>query len=143
MRRTTDGFSLIELLMAMAVSAILAALAYPSYRQHVARAQRAAAATVLLQSAHQLQRFHAQHQRYDRSRASDLMAETPFELPTHLRQVPAQGTPHHRIQILQIDADQFTLAAIPTQLDHSCGTLQLDQTGRRSATGPEPALCWR
>ncbi len=49
--RRSKGFTLIELMIAMAIIAILTAVAYPSYRNYVIRSSRSAAQNELLQLA--------------------------------------------------------------------------------------------
>lgn len=62
--RYQQGFTLIELMIALAIVAILAALAIPSYKQYVVRAQRKEAQAALQGLGQAMERFYAQNNTY-------------------------------------------------------------------------------
>jgi type IV pilus assembly protein PilE len=55
--RFGSGFTLIELMIAIAVIALLASIALPSYRQHVVRSKRSAAQAVMMDLANREQQY--------------------------------------------------------------------------------------
>ena len=61
----TGGFTLIELMIAVAIIAILATIAYPSYRQQVLKSQRTEAKTALSDAAQRLERCYTQFNAYN------------------------------------------------------------------------------
>ena len=133
--RRRSGFSLIELLIVMTVVAILAAIAYPGYRQYVLRAQRAEARAALIEAAQFMERLHSVNYRYDLRAGPTADGASAVELPQRLRQSPAQGPPHHRLSVLSASADTYVLQASPVATDDACSALTLDQTGARGAGG--------
>ena len=58
------GFTLIDVLIAVAVVAILAAIAIPSYSAYIIRGQRSTAKAVLLQTAQSMERFYTNNGSY-------------------------------------------------------------------------------
>ncbi len=58
------GFTLIELMIVVAIIAILAAIAYPSFLDSVRKGRRADAETGLMQAAHKLENFYARNATY-------------------------------------------------------------------------------
>ena len=54
-RRKTAGFTLIEVMIAVAIVAIVAAVAFPSYRQYVVRTNRSAAQSAMMDIANREQ----------------------------------------------------------------------------------------
>ena len=142
-RRTAAGFTLIEMLIVLAILGILAAIAYPGYRQHVARAQRLEARAALLEAAQFMARFRAVNHRYD-LRLGMTGDAAAVRLPGHLQQVPATGRAHHRLVLAQADAASYELQAVPLQASPDCGALTLNAAGVLGATGRLPsAECWR
>ena len=59
-----SGFSLLELMIVVAIIAIISAVAYPSYMQFVVDAKRTTATSVLMQVADRQQQFFMDNKRY-------------------------------------------------------------------------------
>jgi type IV pilus assembly protein PilE len=117
------GFTLTELVVAMAVAAVLATLAYPSYADTVHRSRRADAwtALALLQLAQERHRSH--HTTY---------ADDPATLGVSGRS--AAG--HYELRVLAADARGYTLEARPTphspqHADATCQRLRVVVTANR------------
>jgi type IV pilus assembly protein PilE len=64
MRRRAGGFTLIELMIAVVIIAILAAVALPNYRQYVIRGNRSAAQAQMMDIANREQQFLLMNRAY-------------------------------------------------------------------------------
>lgn len=135
-RIRTRGFTLIELMITVAIIGILVAVALPSYRAYLERGQRANAKTVLLEAAQLMDRFRSSNFRYI---AAD--GTTP-PLPTRLQVSPSDGAKRYDIALLA-DATSFTLTATPSGwTDSVCGNLTLTNLGEKGQSKGDLAICW-
>ncbi|UEX20212.1 type IV pilin protein [Stenotrophomonas sp. SI-NJAU-1] len=126
------GFTLIELMITVAVVAILAAVAIPSYSEHVRKSRRAQAKADLVELAQQLERFHTVQNTY-----------SGMTLP--FTQSPRDGKSYYTLSLSgAATSSAFTLQAVPGtgQDKDKCGTLTLDQAGRKTPTAAKVAGCW-
>lgn len=141
LKRTASGFTLIEVMIVVAVIAILAAIALPSYQEYIRRGNRAEARAALLQAAQWLERVAT-------STGTYLSTENVKNFPAELKTVPSKT---YEISLGDTDdgGTKFLLSATPkgSQTADRCGTLTLDQTGARSlgasgASADLKAECW-
>ncbi len=138
-RYPAAGFSLLELMIVVAIIAILASIAFGSYQHHVVNTRRAAAAACLLERTQRLERFHTLHLSYpDATGAAAILAECGDGLARH-----------YRINLSSISARAFALQAVPqgaqAKADTRCGTLTINQLGVRTVSGTAnatPGECW-
>ena len=63
-RRTQTGFTLLELMITIAVIGILAAIAYPTYTEQVAKGRRAECRSAAMQTMQQQERYFSQYNTY-------------------------------------------------------------------------------
>jgi type IV pilus assembly protein PilE len=132
MTRTPQGFTLTELLIALACVALLASLAWPSYQSLVLRSQRAQARASLLQAAHWLERATSANGSYPLT----------ADVPASVLQMEGQ---RYKLTVTS-SAHSYTLSATPlgAQASDTCGTLMLNHLGMRSVQGGSQtaAECW-
>ena len=135
------GFTLIEVMIAVVIVGILAAMAYPAYMDYVARSHRAEAKALLLQDAQFLERNMTENNRYDEDGAGNRIS-LPFQ------NAPQEGTPTYAIDANPWTATTFTLHAAPVpgamMANDPCGTLTLDHRGQKGRTGAGLSVgeCW-
>lgn len=139
------GFTLLELMIVVAIVGILAALAYPGYVEYVRAGRRADAEAALVELASRMERYYSEHLTYEGAATS---ADQPR---FYADQVPVGGgRAYYRLRITAADHNSFTLRAIPVNDQAGDGFLQLKSTGKRawdrdnsnSIAVPEEQ-CWR
>lgn len=139
----TAGFTLIEVVIALAVVAITTMIAASSYRSHVLRSHRVQAVQALLVAAVEQEKFHLANGRYG-DRLDAVAGQDPPGLPV------ASLTPggHYALGIATATAAEFRVVATAAgdRADPLCQTLSIDQSGRRSASDSQGSdsspRCW-
>ena len=129
---TRGGFSLIELLIALACIATLTNLAWPSYQSLILRSHRAQARASLLQAAHWFERAASANGAYPAAN----------DVPSSVLQIEGQ---RYKMNVTST-AQSYTLSATPwgVQAVDACGTLSINHLGMRSVEGASQtaAQCW-
>lgn len=135
------GFTLIELMITVAVVAILASIALPNYNQYVLRSHRAEAKNVMLAVAQRLEQNYTLSGSYARTQgaAADDIDVTDIT-GWGLNQVPTSGAARYNISFGagQPTAASFVLVATPAGAqvaDTTCGILTLDNRNLKGANG--------
>lgn len=135
----TQAFTLLELMIAIAITATLAVFAVPSYQAHVARSHRIDAASALYRAA----------QFVEAAGSNDSIT-----LPAGLDQSPSFGTAVYRLRARPVDDSNggYSVEARPVETgpmrDDVCGTFILDATGLRINRGAGDVVvknaneCW-
>lgn len=137
------GFTLIEVMIVVAILGLIAAIAIPNYSSYINRARRTEAQTALQDAAQFMQRFYAANNRYDTS-----VSGTNVSLPVSLRTIPANSSgaaTYYTLTVLAA-ANTYTLTATPSNVmaSDACGAYTLVQTGARGSLGSlSVAQCWR
>jgi type IV pilus assembly protein PilE len=144
--RRDPGVTLLELLVALALAGVLAALAYPSYRAALLRAHRVEAIDALLGVAAAQERFHIQHGRYA-SRLDD--GSDALEPVLTISAVTAGG--RYRLALAGSGLNDFTATAAQLEgsgqdADERCSLFSIRANGQRAARDRRGAdttgLCW-
>ena len=131
------GFSLIELMVVVAVVGILAAIVYPSYVRYIVRGNRSAAEGFMLEVASRQERYLVDARQYAPDLATLGMTAPTTVSPNYTVTITSVTTtpPGYVIQGAPIGAQQTN--------DTNCGTLTLSSTGGKGVTGPGAvAGCW-
>jgi len=126
-----SGFTLIELMITIAIIGIIAAIAYPSYIDSVRKAKRADAQAQMMMLASFMERFYTENNRYDQK---NNVAGTAVALPAGI------ASDYYDAYALQsVTATSYAIKAVPKtgQSTLSCGTLTIESTGLK-----KPSACW-
>ncbi|HLP80595.1 MAG TPA: type IV pilin protein [Nitrosomonas sp.] len=143
--RQLAGFTLIELMITVAIVGIIAAVAVPSYQDYTRQNNRAGAKALLYENAQFMERFYSQNSQYDASVGADARPNTADDTAVVLpnTQSPRTGTALYNISLQAVTNDTFVLRAVPTgsMAGDPCGTLTLSNTNLQGAGG-DVASCW-
>jgi len=131
-QRQISGFTLIEMLIVVALISILAAVALPSYREYIKKSYRSEAQSYLMSLASRQQQFLVDTRAYATFATLTSVLPTPTNVgAAYVVTMPdPAGVP-----------PAFTVTATPKtgQASEKCGTLTINQTGTKTAAIPG---CW-
>ena len=147
MSKLANGFTLIELMVVVAILAIVVALGYPSYRDQVMKARRSEARGELLELADRLERYYADQGTYCAD-APDCTGATLGAAESDIYPTTTEGG-YYALSITAQDDITFSLQAAPvagkSQAKDKCGTFTLTSLGNKGISGGSLTVkdCWK
>lgn len=125
-----QGFTLIEVMIALAILSILVSLAVPNYREYTQRVRRDDATHLLMLNAHRLQRCFTLEGVYNGSCVTRPLSKDGYYSLT-----------------VNSTSNTFSLSALPVAgtsqaKDAGCESFVYDHTGLQTATGTDADRCW-
>ena len=127
------GFTLMEMMIAVAIIGILAAVAIPSYQKYVQKTHRTDAQAALVEMAQTMERSYARTYTYKALAVGGADSGTPSA--AILRDIKVE---HYALTISAATANTYTLTATPkagVQSSDRCGTMTINNAGTK--TGAE------
>lgn len=135
MNKQQNGFTLVELMIAVAIVGILTSVGYPSYQKHIQKAKRSEAQAALVSFATAMEQWRVEN-------------NNSYAIPTgtsiFTNQVPTDGGTKTYSLSVTADATSYTLKATPEQTDEECGVLVLSNKGEKGSKDAltDTAGCW-
>ncbi len=145
-KSTSHGFTLIELMITVAIVGILASIAVPSYLGYVVKGRRAEARTALTELMQQQERYLTQSNKY-------------LAFTTNAAGVPTPAAPFKTFSGDTLANSSYLLSAevctgilitecvqvkaTPIKADAEAGALTMTSTGTKSCDGTKPSVCWK
>ena len=126
-----QGFTLIELMVTVAIVVILTMIAFPNYQSYLISSKRAEAQSHLFAIAQYLESQYNASFQYPQ----------PDNIPSQLT-TPQHLATHYVFEVDSTSGQNFTIKATPTsrQKDSLCGVLTLDSKGDKT---PKVEGCWK
>jgi type IV pilus assembly protein PilE len=146
MIKKLQGFTLIELMISVAIVGILAAIALPSYQESVRKSRRADGKAALLGLANAMERHFTEANTYKNAAGTTAV---PTDTGTPYIYTPDSGTAnYYNFNIQAADDSSYEIRAEPknAQSSDKCGKLTLTHLGVKDVTsqtsGITKADCW-
>ena len=133
--RNTKGFTLIELMIVVAIVAILAAIAIPNYQRYILQSHRTDAINALMDLASRESRFYTRNNAYTENMLTLGYATTP---------TVSIGGGRYTLSASAVPTTMFTLSAVPAgaQTNDTCGTYTYTDLGVKRSAGTLSS-CWK
>ncbi|KAB7598053.1 type IV pilin protein [Verminephrobacter eiseniae] len=131
------GFTLIELMIIVAIVGILSALAYPAFREQLIKSRRADAKTILVSAQQWMERFYTENFRYDKNSAG-VRADDPTQFPARFSVSPTEGSALYDIAVVVEDGEPDKYSVTATRRAGSamakdrCGNFRIDHSGQKT-----------
>jgi len=136
------GFTLIELMIVVAIVAILAAVAYPSYLDSVRKGKRAEGRTALIETLQQQERYMTQYNTY-LAVDPDAVTTIPFKRFSGENVASSAYKIGARACTGQTIANCVQVYGVPKYTDPAVTELNITSTGVKSCTGSNTSVCWK
>lgn len=138
------GFSLIELMITVAIVGILAAVAIPSYQSSIQKGKRAEGRAALVDLLQQQERFFGQNGSYG-AIAVGTTSDANFKVfsgdkvagTSYLLNAQTCAAPNNNLNTCVL------LTAVAQFTDTEAGNLTISSIGTKSCTGTNPSVCWK
>jgi type IV pilus assembly protein PilE len=135
------GLTLIELMIVVVITSILAMIAYPGYTSYIVKSKRVQATACLQEAAQYMERFYTTNLRYDQTSGGAAVT-----LPATSCVDDMRG--NYVLSIPSVAANTFVVRATPqgkqASSDTACGSLSLSQSGAKTISGTGTLYtCWQ
>ena len=128
MKKSNSGFTLIELMIVVAIIGILGAVAYPAYTSAVKKGQRADGIDSLLSLSASMEEFYMVNDSYSTATIATTIGSATSSDGLYTLSISQKSDFYYKIQ------------AAPVKGDSECGNLLLDSTGKK--TSSSGSGCW-
>lgn len=136
--KKSRGFSLFELVIAMAIASILVTVAVPSYQGYIKKTRRGDAQGALMGLASAMERYYVDNHTF--------VGADPATIYSDKSPLDGNET-YYELSVTAATRRDFTVAATPkgSQADDKCGQMTVSRTGVKKVIGATLPLeqCWR
>ena len=132
--RKQRGFTLIELMITVAIVGVLASIALPAYQDSVAKSRRAEVRAILMEASQWMERFYSENYRYDQNTAASPVNDA---MPASLKISPRVQGGTYTIAVTAVQTPPSyvltaTRVAGGNMAADKCGNFTISNTGVRS-----------